>query len=122
MTLRAQYYSDNLRSEVLKGMDEKVRQGWPTGLAPFGYLNVRDKNEPVIPHPEQSKSLARLFELYASGQYTFESLADKLAAEGHVYRQSQPRFNRTAMSRIMGNRFYIGELHRGGERSLHDNC
>ncbi len=114
MAAVAQYYSDNLRSEVLKGMDEKVRQGWPTGLAPFGYLNVRDKNEPVIPHPERSKALARLFELYAGGQYTFESLADKLAAEGHVYRKSQSRFNRTAMSRILGNRFYIGELHRGG--------
>jgi len=27
MAAVAQYYSDNLRSEVLKGMDEKVRQG-----------------------------------------------------------------------------------------------
>ena len=35
MAAVAQYYSDNLRSEVLKGMDEKVRQGWPTGLAPY---------------------------------------------------------------------------------------
>jgi site-specific DNA recombinase len=26
-----QYYSDNLRTEVLKGMHEKVRQGWPMG-------------------------------------------------------------------------------------------
>jgi hypothetical protein len=43
----AQHYSDNLRSEVLKGMDEKVRQGWPTDLAPFGYINVDDHNEPV---------------------------------------------------------------------------
>ncbi len=31
MAAVAQYYSDNLRSEVLKGLDEKVRQGWPTG-------------------------------------------------------------------------------------------
>lgn len=114
MAAVAQYYSDNLRSEVIKGMDEKVRQGWPTGLAPFGYLNVRDKNEPVIPHPERSKTLARIFELYSSGQYTFQSLADKLAAEGHVYRRSQPRFHRTALSCILGNRFYIGELHRNG--------
>ena len=40
MAAVAQYYSDNLRSEVLKGMDEKVRQGWPTGHAPYGYINV----------------------------------------------------------------------------------
>jgi len=109
------YYSDNLRSEVIKGMDEKVRQGWPTGHAPFGYLNVDDKEEPVIPHPEKGRTLERIFELYATGQYTFKSLADKLQAEGHVFRPSQPRFNRTALSYILKNRFYIGELHRNGQ-------
>src|SRR4029078_12233064 len=54
MAAGAQFYSDNLRSEVLKGMDEKVRQGWPTGLAPFGYINTDDRDEPVKPHPEKS--------------------------------------------------------------------
>lgn len=114
MAAVAQYYSDNLRSEVLKGMDEKVRQGWPTGLAPFGYKNVEDKDEPVALHPEKSKTLMRIFELYGSGHYTFESLADKLQAEGHAFRPSQPKFGRTALSYILNNRFYVGELHRNG--------
>ena len=115
MAAVAQYYSDNLRSEVLKGMDEKVRQGWPTGLAPFGYINVRDKAEPVQPHPVESKAVARLFELFASGQYTIESVADKLVEEGFVYRKSQPRFNRSSTSHILNNRFYAGELLRNGQ-------
>jgi DNA invertase Pin-like site-specific DNA recombinase len=115
MAAVAQYYSDNLRSEVIKGMDEKVRQGWPTGLAPFGYLNVDDRSEPVIPHPERSKTLIRIFELYATGNYTLRSLAEKMREEGHVYRPSQPRFNRTALSYIMKNRFYVGELRRNGQ-------
>ena len=115
MAAVAQYYSDNLRSEVLKGMDEKVRQGWPTGLAPYGYINVEDRDEPVQPHPEKSRTLVRIFELYASGSHTFKSLADQLAREGHVFRKSQPRFHRTALSYILNNRFYIGELHRNGQ-------
>lgn len=115
MAAVAQYYSDNLRSEVLKGMDEKVRQGWPTGLAPFGYLNVEDRDEPVQPHPEKSGTLVRMFELYATGGYTFASLGDQLAREGHVFRKSQARFHRGALSYILGNRFYIGELHRNGQ-------
>lgn len=115
MAAVAQYYSDNLRTEVLKGMDERVRQGWPTGLAPFGYINVDDKNEPVQPHPVESKAVQRIFELYASSQYTFESLAEKLAAEGHAYLPSQKGFTRTGLSRILNNRFYIGELHRHGQ-------
>ena len=115
MAAVAQYYSDNLRSEVLKGMDEKVRQGWPTGLAPYGYINVEDKGEPVQPHPEKAKSLVRMFELYSAGGFTFESLADVLVHEGHIFRPSQPRFHRTALSYILGNRFYVGELHRNGQ-------
>jgi site-specific DNA recombinase len=115
MAAVAQYYSDNLRSEVLKGMDEKVRQGWPTGHAPFGYVNVDDDDEPVKPHPETSRTVIRIFELYASGGHTFESLAERLECEGHVFRKSKVRFNRTALSYILNNRFYIGELHRNGQ-------
>jgi DNA invertase Pin-like site-specific DNA recombinase len=115
MAAVAQYYSDNLRTEVLKGMDEKVRQGWPTGGAPYGYMNVDDPDEPIIPDPEKGKTVARLFELYASGQYTFKALSQKLAEEGHTYRPSQPRFYRTALSYILNNRFYAGELHRNGQ-------
>jgi len=133
MAAVAQYYSDNLRTEVLKGMDEKVRQGWPTGLAPYGYLNVDDRDEPVVPHPEKSKTVIRIFELYGSGRYTFKSLADQLQREGHIYRNSQPRFNRTSLSYILKNRFYIGELARNGhvhrgrcrvliDRKLFDTC
>jgi DNA invertase Pin-like site-specific DNA recombinase len=114
MAAVAQYYSDNLRAEVLKGMDEKVRQGWPTGLAPFGYVNTDDKDEPVQPHPVEAKAVQRIFELYSTGQNTFERLGDQLAAEGLVYRPSQPRFNRTALSYILNNRFYVGELARNG--------
>jgi DNA invertase Pin-like site-specific DNA recombinase len=115
MAAVAQYYSDNLRSEVLKGMDEKVRQGWPTGHACYGYMNAEDRDEPIQPHPERSRTLVRMFELYSSGAYTFKSLADQLESEGHVFRNSMPRFPRTALSYILGNRFYIGELHRNGQ-------
>ncbi len=133
MAAVAQYYSDNLRSEVLKGMDEKVRQGWPTGVAPYGYINVDDKEEPVQPHPHKSHALVRMFELYATGGHTFKTLADQLAEEGHVYCESRRRFHRTALSYILSNRFYIGELHRNGQvfegsyrrlidRSVFDAC
>lgn len=115
MAAVAQYYSDNLRFEVLKGMDEKVRQGWPTGLACYGYINVDDRDEPVQPHPEKSLTLIRIMDLYSTGSHTFKSLADQLAREGHLFRASQPRFHRTALSYILSNRFYIGELHRNGQ-------
>lgn len=60
----------------------------------YGYINVDDRNEPVQPHPEKSQTLVRIFELYATGSYTFQSIADKLQREGHVFRKSQPYFSR----------------------------
>ena len=46
---------------------------------------------------------------------TFEGQADQLAREGHIHRKSQPRFNRTTLSHLLNNRFYIGELIRNGK-------
>ena len=115
MAAVAQYYSDNLRAEVLKGMDEKVKQGWPTGPAPYGYINSSDKLEPIQPHPEKSRAVIRIFELYATGRLTFQNIIQKLSNEGYMYRPSQPKFNRTSLSYILNNRFYIGEIRRRGK-------
>ena len=116
MAAVAQYYSDNLRTEVLKGIDERVRQGWPCGGAAYGYMNVpANRDEPYQPHPENSKTVIRIFELYSTGKYTFESLTNQLANEGHTYQKSQPRFHRTALSYILNNRIYIGEIKRGDQ-------
>ena len=115
MAAVAQYYSDNLRTEVLKGIDERAKQGWQHSRAPYGYHNVtEDRDEPIKPHPENSKAIMRLFELYSSGQHTFESIGQKLADEGFTYQKTHPKFHRTAVSYMLNNRFYIGELKRGG--------
>ena len=114
MAAVAQYYSDNLRTEVLKGIDERAKQGWQHSGAPYGYMNVKEeRNEPIQPHPEKSKAVIRLFELYSSGRHTFESIGEKLADEGFTYQQTHPKFHRTAVSYMLNNRFYIGEIKRG---------
>ena len=110
-----QYYSDNLRSEVLKGMHEKVRQGWPMGRASFGYRNVPDEDCPVIPDPDKSRTVVRIFELFAGGDVTFDRMPKILAAEGHVYRPTMPRFYRSALAWILHNRIYMGEIEHDGK-------
>lgn len=57
--------------------------------------------------------MVRIFELYSTGAYTFDALVPQLATEGHTFRESQPRFHRTALSYILNNRIYIGEIKRG---------
>lgn len=114
MAAVAQYYSDNLRSEVLKGMEEKIRQGWPMGHASYGYMNTPDKACPVVPHPERAKTVVRIFDLFSTGQFTLKTLAARLLEEGHAFRNSCPRFGRTALAYIIHNRAYIGEIVRQG--------
>ncbi|HOD84857.1 MAG TPA: recombinase family protein, partial [Phycisphaerae bacterium] len=109
MAAVAQYYSDNLRTEVLKGIEEKVRQGWAPGLAAYGYRNVKDdRDEPIQIHPVNGPTVQRLFELYATGLYTFKAMADVLQREGFIYQPGCPRFHRCAMSYILNNRIYVG--------------
>ena len=115
MAALAQYYSANLRSEVLKGIDEKIRQGWPTGQTPYGFRLTGDPTEPVAPHDEREKTVTRMFELYSGGQYSFRSLGDQLRQEGYRYNENQPGFKRTTLSHVLGNRFYVGQLHRNGQ-------
>jgi site-specific DNA recombinase len=111
MAAMSQYYSDNLREEVLKGMNERAEQGWFPASAPFGYMNDKtDRNEPIKVRPEKKRTVERIFELYARGNMTFELLAETLLAEGHSYCDSQARFGRTALSYILNNRFYIGDI------------
>ncbi len=110
-----QYYSDNLRTEVLKGMREKVRQGWPMGRASFGYRNVSDRACPVVPQPEQAATVVRIFELFGKGDTTFDGLVTTLAAENRIYRPTMPRFHRTALSWIINNRIYMGEIEHDGK-------
>jgi len=87
---------------------------WPTGLAPYGYINCSDREEPVKPHPVHGKTVQRIFELFSVGNLTMKALAERLNQEGHTYRDSQPKFNMSSLSYIINNRFYIGELNRNG--------
>ena len=116
MAAVAQYYSDNLKTETAKGMDEKVRQGWLPGRAPFGYVNVPgNREQPIQPQPDEAATVVRIFELYARGNLAFRTLAGTLLKEGRIYSPNAPRFARTSLSNILNNRFYIGSLVWGGK-------
>ena len=115
MAAVSQFFSENLRSEVKKGLNEKAEQGWLPSNAPFGYDNdAKDKDEPIKPNPTEALAVRRMFELYSRGNMRYETVAETLEREGHIYLANHPKFERTTIRYILNNRLYIGDLEWGG--------
>jgi len=115
MAAVSQYYSDNLRQEVRKGQDEKIRQGWlPCGV-PYGYVNTKDRDMPIIPNPERAKLVVRVFELHSQGGMTFDMIVAQIYREGFVYRPTKAKMTIGYVSYMLANRFYVGDIVWRGE-------
>jgi site-specific DNA recombinase len=111
----ARNYIENLREEVKKGMREKAEQGIYPGRAPFGYRNNRADRTIQI-HPESALIVTRIFELYASAQYSLSEL--QKAARSLTGKT----ISRAYLHTILTNPFYEGYFVWGGKlyRGTHE--
>ena len=118
MSSIAEFYSQNLATEVKKGMGEKIKSGGTVGRAPIGYQNVRYVDEKgreertVITDPERAPLIKLAFEQYSTGEWTVADLADHLAACGLNTRAtpkipSQP-VNLKTLHKVLVNPYYKG--------------
>lgn len=106
--LMAKNYIDNLSEESKKGMLEKAEQGVYPSRAPFGYVNtIRDGKGFLQVDPENTPFVVKMFELYATGQYSLLSLKKKMLADGMIYRNGK-NFYKSAVEGILKNEFYTG--------------
>src|SRR2546427_2241308 len=76
----ARNYIENLREEVRKGMREKAEQGIYPSRPPLGYSNNKLEHTIEV-DPRKAPLARRMFELYASGQYSLSSLQKAIKAE-----------------------------------------
>src|SRR3989339_481424 len=116
---QSKYYVDNLSENVKRGIRQKLRKGiWP-GKAPFGYNNDL-RHHTILPDPEKHKLVKRIFELYATGEYTFEQLIQKFDIRTKTNKIMMPG----DMQHILKNPFYTGvfrfndELHQGTHKPI----
>lgn len=67
-----------------RSKEQAVKNGICIGLAPIGYIHVLDDKgeKDVIPDPERAHFIARLFELYATGNYSLLKLKEEAEAQG----------------------------------------
>jgi site-specific DNA recombinase len=76
----AEYYSNNLATEIMKGLRRKHEQGGTPHRPPIGYLSKRElignqDIRSVIVDETRAPLIKEAFSLYATGQWTLLKLA-----------------------------------------------
>ena len=124
--LMAKNFIDNLSEEVRKGMLQKAEDGtWPSS-APLGYQNVKmpDGKKGIAPDPKAAPLVTRLFERYATGNYSLKEVTKKGQEEGMVFRRSLNSVPTATVHKLLRNRIYTGDFdwkgktYSGGHRPL----
>jgi site-specific DNA recombinase len=115
--LMAKNYIDNLSEETRKGMLEKAEQGiWPS-YAPLGYLNVDGINgkRTIQPDPLLAPVVRKIFEWYATGEYSLAEVTKKAQAAGMIFRKSGNPVPKATIHKILHNCIYTGDFDFDGE-------
>ena len=115
----SEFYSNNLSSEVKKGMSEKARNGGCIGKAPLGYRNTTTTSNGREAHvatidPDRAELITWAFDAYATGRYTLRSLTAELQDRGLTTQATTSLPSRPvsvqSLHRILSNPFYTGQV------------
>jgi site-specific DNA recombinase len=111
--LMAKNYIDNLSEEVKKGMREKAEQGhWPT-VAPIGYVNNLEIHR-IEPDPDRANAITKMFDWYATGNYSLQQLTEMAASAGLTHPRSGRRLSKSEIHRALHNPIYYGDFNWNG--------
>ncbi len=109
--LFAKNYVDNLSEEVKKGQKEKISQGWLPTKPPPGYKTIGEsgRKEHVI-DDKRSSLIKRMFNLYASGDYSIIRLTKVMYQEG-LRTDTGNKVQKSRIGSLLSNPFYIGKIY-----------
>ncbi len=99
-------YIRNLRDEVRKGFYGRLKQGLYPLKAPIGYLD-QGGGKPKTIDPVRGPLVQKAFELYATGNWSFDTLGWELHQRG-LRNNAGGIVTRNGLSTILNSPFYIG--------------
>ncbi|GIW76478.1 MAG: integrase [Phycisphaerae bacterium] len=106
----ASYQTDQQATDIRAGQRRRIESGLPLGRQ-YGLRLVRVNGRSIVEHdPIQAPKVRRIFELFAYGPHTLQTLADTLARQGIIYTDRQPRFTKSTLHRILHNKIYVGKV------------
>jgi site-specific DNA recombinase len=111
---RATDYIIRLARNVKRGVQEKLSRGeWPGATKPLGYMyDSRLRN--IVPDPKRAKITQTIFEEYAAGHHSLNSVSKRLFEFGVKSRSGQ-YWSKWSVWQLLTNRLYIGIMDWNGE-------
>lgn len=102
----AKYYSDAISDNVKRAQEQKIRKGEWLSKAPYGYSNVKDArgNSDVVVDEYASHIVKTMFELYASGAFSMNTLREKLHRDFGIL------WPKGSIAKMLNNPFYYGVM------------
>lgn len=106
----AQFDNDRQSERTTAGLKEALSQGRWTLPAPLGYAHTGSAHGPSLAHdPERAPLIERVFETYASGRESLQSVADLAAGLGLRSRIGR-ELDAQAVRRLLANPAYSGQI------------
>lgn len=104
----AEYYIRLLSENVKKGQKEKLAQGWLPSKPPIGYMTVGEKGHKThVIDKERAPFARKMFELYATGNYSVKKVANEMFAMGMRSRGGY-KVSMARMHQLLRDPFYYG--------------
>jgi DNA invertase Pin-like site-specific DNA recombinase len=121
----AEYYSNNLATEIMKGLTRKHEQGGTPFKPPIGYESKREligaqDIRSVILDPLRAPLVKLAFTLYSTGEWSLKRLAAHLEEQGLRSRGTQRYPERplgdNRIQKMLHNPYYMGIVAWNGKR------
>jgi site-specific DNA recombinase len=108
----SKYYSDAISDNVKRTFELKRRKGEWTGPVRLGYLNVpldveNRTRKDIIIDPDRGHLITKMFELYASGNYSLEAIRMKVTDMG-LRSLKGNKLSKSMVENIVKDSFYCG--------------
>lgn len=116
----AKYYSDAISDNTRRAFEQKRRNGEWTTQAPLGYLNTENPNgsKDIILDPQRAYHIQKIYELYATGNYSVKTLLAEITRNGLNTRKNS-KVTPSMLHAILKNKFYIGIMTCKGKEYPH---
>ena len=111
--LFASSYVRQLGDNVKRSQEQCVKNGqWVFSKPPYGYKNITlpTGKKDIHVEPEKASFVVKVFELYARGNNSFQTIATKMKAEGLMKSSRGKPVTARTIELILKNPFYMGMM------------